>query len=1006
MKNCNLARSENLKKIILFLLALIFLVCGVIFSSPDKKINNGYLEIYSPDFSADNDNVPPSKDEDDGILLNVAILYSGNQSVCEDSLSHLKNALQTSMKCYTVNVDTMRDGDLDVFDVLYPDESIRNNENVKSVLQKYVFDGGNLFLTNSFLDFFDNDFLGISQRVKLNSVPKNLVNSCTDPDLSPVGEIVCDYLKLYSQYKNFDCLSKRDYGYGVKTTTAESVVQSGDTVIYGLNKYGKGTVLFTNPLLPNSFSINGFALKKTDSTQQPFAETTASANMLIKSKYASYVCKKKYGYSIERTFGSFGTKPIAWQLHYEEITGFENDSAILFSELCKRYNQIPSFTLIRNTYKWFARYETVTYLKYNNNICKLDLYEGAYSNGTHVVSDGKYLSLAEFDNAGSYFYEYPQYTSHTFPDFYDADFDGKKDIFVGSSDGYIYFYKSKGYVNGEFLTEKAEKLCDKNGSPLFVYSNSAPAVSDFDGDGIADIVCGCGDGSLYFFKGLSNLTFNTAIKLCQLDGTMSMPAVGDIDRDGELELVIGSQQGKVWSMEYANGFKAPSLMADVKSDGFASPCVFDLNGDGNNDIALGTFDGYVKRFISSAVGFYDGGYVMADNKNYKGNWRVKFGNNCTPRFFDVDGDGKDELFAGSLEYGLNVPIDSKYFPYREKLQKQINYILSNNFYLGTHFYTNEYASPEREQAELEMHLAAMKSYGIPTDKIGANQHTWFVSSNSPSQSYDSVKNAGLLWDSGSQASRSLAVPQASTENVLPLPFFTNDKNEMLVLDTGTLLYLDDSVSNITAKYEFPLPVYYHCDFTYSNPAGTEKDVKHVSDYAKRNGYSFVREDQLVKAAAASYNSDVFVHNSKDTIEISSSVKKTDFPLYDADFASCTGVKIEFADGVNLSSYSNDASVWRNDGKALYVSLDKKVSLKKLASGSFEKMHHIVSVNVPASFSQNDGRVIVTFKADGFLSLSVKGKAHTDNDGWNSSFENGITTFSKFSSADKLTVTFD
>ena len=110
--------------------------------------------------------------------------------------------------------------------------------------------------------------------------------------------------------------------------------------------------------------------------------------------------------------------------------------------------------------------------------------------------------------------------------------------------------------------------------------------------------------------------------------------------------------------------------------------------------------------------------------NYKGNCNIKFGNNCVPFFVDIDGDGALDLLCGSLEYGLCYPIDSEYFPCREELQAQVDYIKEQGFYIGAHFYTNEYSSKEREAYELERHKEAMESYGIDTSFIGANQHTW------------------------------------------------------------------------------------------------------------------------------------------------------------------------------------------------------------------------------------------------------------------------------------------
>ena len=56
-----------------------------------------------------------------------------------------------------------------------------------------------------------------------------------------------------------------------------------------------------------------------------------------------------------------------WHFYYKKciIKGLEDVN--FKKELAKEYNQIPSYTLIRNTYKWFSRYETITYLEGKQN---------------------------------------------------------------------------------------------------------------------------------------------------------------------------------------------------------------------------------------------------------------------------------------------------------------------------------------------------------------------------------------------------------------------------------------------------------------------------------------------------------------------------------------------------------------------------------------------------------------------------------------------------------------
>ena len=143
-------------------------------------------------------------------------------------------------------------------------------------------------------------------------------------------------------------------------------------------------------------------------------------------------------------------------------------------------------------------------------------------------------------------------------------------------------------------------------------------------------------------------------------------------------------------------------------------------------------------------------------------------------FYDVTGDGALDLICGQLEYGLPVPIDSEYFPFREELQAQVDWMAEKNYYLGPHALTQWYASEEYEQREFARQMEALASYGVDLSRVGTNQHTWHTSKLGPAQTLLAQYGSGMLWNSGWEPSNSSATPQVSAENVLALPFFLED----------------------------------------------------------------------------------------------------------------------------------------------------------------------------------------------------------------------------------------
>ena len=363
----------------------------------------------------------------------------------------------------------------------------------------------------------------------------------------------------------------------------------------------------------------------------------------------------------------------------------------------------------------------------------------------------------------------------------------------------------------------------------------------------------------------------------------------DITGDGNADLVVGSVNGVI-NIYDIYGEKEYDLIKSIvcNNETFVSPCIYDYDNDGNADLICGTFDGYVKKFKNLGGNNYvEDGYYDTEEMNYKGNNHIKFGNNCVPRFFDINGDEQDDLIAGELEYGLAIPIDSPHFKYRNELQAQIDYMKNNNYYLGVHFYTSEYSSPEREAEEFRLHKRAFDTYAIDYDDVGANLHTWRMSEFSPYQTFMSAKDAGLKWISCFRAVNSTATPDVSAEFSLISPFFTDfEKKDFMVTNASVLGYAYDKFAYVAAKYDLPISEYYHCDLMYRDEQDGRNIIEKLVTYQKENNYTFVREDQLIKSAAAAYNMDLKIDSGgSDTLTLSSKGQNKDFELYDKDYQS-------------------------------------------------------------------------------------------------------------------------
>ena len=307
-----------------------------------------------------------------------------------------------------------------------------------------------------------------------------------------------------------------------------------------------------------------------------------------------------------------------------------------------------------------------------------------------------------------------------------------------------------------------------------------------------------------------------------------------------------------------------------------------------------------------------------DEMNYKGNNNIKFGNNCVPFFADINGDGFLDLIAGSLEYGLAYPIDSDYFPYRDKLQgKSTNIKEQSDSTFGAHFYTNKYALADREAYEIAAHIDAIKVWRRKLRARAQISTRGIRVRLAPYNLFLSAYNAGLFWNTGFIAALQPRTPQVSAENVISLPFFltVDGKRTILLQNCSTLPYKDECWSDISAKYGMPMCIYYHCDLVYKSEESTRNSLQKIADFWKKHNYNFVMENQLMKASAAAYNLGIVLANTEGAdgksldMTVSPRTLSKDFALFDVGYQNSCGVKIEFGEAFNAENIAVDADVW-------------------------------------------------------------------------------------------------
>lgn len=198
----------------------------------------------------------------------------------------------------------------------------------------------------------------------------------------------------------------------------------------------------------------------------------------------------------------------------------------------------------------------------------------------------------------------------------DYDGDGRTDLLSGSIGGKIHLFRRK--PNGTFAageTVKKNLAALGAGRDLAVGSGSSVCAADWFKRGKLDLIVGNGEGAVYLLENEGTRQqprynqlrpLKAAGKPILADGGAAGPYVFDWDGDGLQDLLLGCGSGSVIWYRNNGSPEEPSLAAGVtlvarcneeagtassgppkRSSQYAKICPFDWDGDGRPDLVVG-----------------------------------------------------------------------------------------------------------------------------------------------------------------------------------------------------------------------------------------------------------------------------------------------------------------------------------------------------------------------------------------------------------------------------------
>ncbi len=312
-------------------------------------------------------------------------------------------------------------------------------------------------------------------------------------------------------------------------------------------------------------------------------------------------------------------------------------------------------------------------MRYNFSLIVIFLFYFFYFNN-------KLFPEKYWNKVGTYFsdkkvLEFPAFTA------VDIDGDNDLDVFIGTWDGYLSFYRNISDKNDKelkFRLENSGVTIKDSFNNIHTSYGAVPFFVDIDGDNDYDLFLGNLEGTITFYKNIGT-PIEPKFKLINegsskensyfhIDvGYNSVPFFVDIDGDNDYDLFIGERDGFINFYRNVGDFKIavfkPINFAEDINTSFNNidvgecsyPSFIDIDGDNDYDLFIGNWEGYLFFYRNDGTKFapFFNEINYAISKEFSFN---KFQSEGDSRVFITDffKDKKVEFIFSTVDGKINI----------------------------------------------------------------------------------------------------------------------------------------------------------------------------------------------------------------------------------------------------------------------------------------------------------------------------------------------------------------